>query len=93
MTVAEEGEGAAQPGMLVGVTATAVAPPVLLTARLSVKTWPVLTVNGWPFGTGGLRDAVRLALSAAGACTVDEVLTWVAIAPPENPSMPLAVTA
>ena len=92
MTVAEDGDGAEHPPMPVGVTATAGAPPVLVTARLMLKTWPVFTVKVCPLGTAGLRDAVRVALSAAGACTVDEVLAWVAIAPPENASMPLAVT-
>jgi hypothetical protein len=74
VTVADDGDGAEHPGTAVGVTATAGAPPVLVTARLKVKTWPVFTVKVCPLETAGLRDAVRVALSAAGACTVDEVL-------------------
>ena len=90
-TVAETGEGAAQPAMAVGLTATAGAVPVLVTARLAVYGWPVLTVNGWPAGTGGVRASVRVAARAAGVSTVTEAAGWAVTARPEKASVPLTV--
>ena len=66
---------------------------MLLTERLAVNSWPVLTVNGCPAGTGGVRARVRVAARAAGACTVAEAAGWAVTAPPEKASVPLTASA